>query len=168
MLSGVYCWVSKDSNVQEVYVGSTEDLNKRIETHKNACIYKTSNEYNRKLYRFIRENGGFDNWKFIWLELFKTDDTIFLRQLEQIWMDTFPQELLLNGYRAYATEEEKKEQLIKGKKKYYKKNKDLLLKKAKKYYEKKNKVKVPCPKCNKIMNKGSITPHLKICAKNTN
>jgi len=166
MLSGVYCIVSKDTSVQEVYVGSTDDLNKRIREHKHHTNNENNPKYNRKVYQFIRENGGFDNWKFIWLELFKTDDIIFLKQLEQIWMDTFPAELLLNSQKAYRTEEEKIEQLINCDKNYKKQNKDLILKKAKEYYEKKNKVKVPCPKCNKIMNKGSITPHLKICPKN--
>ena len=77
VLSGVYCIVCKDSTVEEVYIGSTDDLNIRIEKHKCNCNNKNSKEYNKRLYQFIREHGGFDNWKFIWLEMFKTDDTIF-------------------------------------------------------------------------------------------
>jgi len=156
MLSGVYCLVCKDTSVQEVYVGSTDNLNKRIICHKTECNNKNSPKYNFKVYQFIREHGGFDNFKFIWLELFKTDDIIFLKQLEQIWMDTFPQELLLNGRRSYRTEEENKEYS----KKHYKKNKDIILEKLNQ--------KVLCPKCFKSMNKSSINPHLKICPKNTN
>ena len=167
MVSGVYCWVSKDSNIQEVYVGSCQDLNKRITNHKHYCNNKNSKEYNRKLYKFIRENGGFDNWKFIWLEMFKTDDTIFLKQLEQNYINTFPAELLLNSCRAFTTEADRREQIRNCDEKYKKQNRDLLNEKAKEYYEK-NKVKVPCPKCNKIMNKCSITPHLRKSCKNTN
>jgi len=160
MVSGVYCIVSKDTDIQEVYIGSCVDLNKRITYHKGFCNNKNGKEYNFKLYQFIRENGGFNNWKFIWLELFKTDDTIFLKQLEQIWMDSFPKELLLNSNRAFGLDiEREKETKKKYNKKDYQKNKDTIL-------EKRN-VKVPCPKCNKIMNKGSITRHLKICPKNT-
>ena len=160
MISGVYCIFCKDTDVQEVYVGSTDDLNIRIERHKHRCNNKNDKEYNKRLYQFIRENGGFDNWKFIWLEMFKTDDTIFLKQLEQIWIDSFPKELLLNCRRAYITEEEKKEYNQENSKKYYKENKDIINEKANQ--------KVPCPKCNKIMNKSSITPHLKkYCKKNT-
>ena len=160
MLSGIYCIVSKDTNIQEVYVGSTDDLNKRIETHKTNCNNKNNKEYNKKLYQFIREHRGFDNWKFIWLEMFKTDDTIFLRQLEQIWMDTFPKELLLNSQRAYITEEEKIEQDRKSKKNYNQENKDTIKEKANQ--------KVPCPKCFKSMNKSNMSRHLKTCPKNTN
>ena len=156
MLSGVYCIVSNDSNVQEVYVGSTEDLNKRVIDHKNRCNNKNSPKYNYNVYQFIRENGGFDNWKFIWLEMFKTDDIIFLKQLEQIWMDSFPEELLLNGIRAYRTEEEKIEYHTE----YNKKNRDIL--------NEKNKVKVPCPKCSKSISKSHMARHLReSCKKNT-
>ena len=159
MVSGVYCLVCKDTDVQEVYVGSCQDLNIRIKHHRTDCNNKNSPKYYRKVYQFIRENGGFDNFKFIWLELFKTDDTIFLKQLEQHYMDTFPRELLLNSLRAYTTEEEKREQFRQGSKKYYKENKDEL--------NKKRKVKVPCPKCSKSISKRHIARHLKTCPKNT-
>ena len=148
MVSGVYCIVSKDTDVQEVYIGSCVDLKKRIDVHKSNCNNKNSKKYNYKVYQFIRENGGFDNWKFIWLEMFKTDDTIFLRQLEQNYINTFPEELLLNGIRAYRTEEDRREQLRQSSKKY-------------------KQQKVPCPKCFKSMNKSSIPRHLKSCKKNT-
>ena len=160
MLSGVYCIVSKDTDIQEVYIGSTDNLNKRIREHKCFCNNKNGKQYNFKVYQFIRENGGFNNWKFIWLEMFKTDDTIFLKQLEQNYINTFPEELLLNSFRAYMTEEEKIEQNRKDCSKYHKKNKDII--------SEKNKVKVPCPKCFKSMRKDSIYRHLKTCPKNTN
>jgi len=147
MVSGVYCIVSKDTDVQEVYIGSCVDLKKRIDVHKSNCNNKNSKKYNYKVYQFIRENGGFDNWKFIWLEMFKTDDNIFLRQLEQNYINTFPKELLLNGKRAYRTEEDRREQIII---------------KNKKHNEKAKK-KIPCPKCFKSMRKDSITRHLKEC-----
>ena len=161
MISGVYCIFCKDTNVQQVYVGSCVDLNKRIRDHKKCSNNKNGKEYNKRLYQFIRENGGFDNWKFIWLEMFKTDDTIFLRQLEQNYMDTFPKELLLNSQRAYGQDIERYyEQNIKKCKEYRQQNREII-------NEKQNQ-KVPCPKCNKIMNKSSITPHLKkYCKKNT-
>jgi len=161
MVSGVYCIVSKDTDIQEVYVGSCLDLKKRIRDHKYNCNNKNYPGYNYKLYQFIREHGGFNNWKFIWLELFKTDDTIFLKQLEQNYINTFPEELLLNSCRAYRTEEEKKEQSKNSDKKYKQKNR--------KKINEKRKVKANCPKCNKIMNKCCITRHLKeACKKNTN
>ena len=153
MVSGVYCIVCKDTNIQEVYVGSTEDLKKRIREHKYNCNNKNSKKhYNLNVYKFIREHHGFDNWKFIWLELFKTDDTIFLRQLEQNFIDTFPKELILNGKRAFRTEEDRREQIIINNKENNEKAKQ----------------KGNCPKCFKSMRKDSISRHLKeACKKNT-
>ena len=173
MISGVYSIVCKDTNIQEVYVGSCEDFDRRLRKHKEVYNNKNSKEYNKNVYQFIRINGGWDNFKFIWLELFKTDDTIFLRQLEQIWMDSFPQELLLNGRRAYATHEDRKEQLRTNGKEYHKKNKEIIKENCKKHYEQhrdiiseKGKQKSNCPKCFKSMRKDGITRHLKTCKKN--
>jgi len=149
MLSGIYCIVCKDSNVQEVYVGSTDNLEKRIIKHKSHCNNKNAKKYNYKVYQFIREHGGFDNWKFLWLEMFKTDDNIFLRQLEQNYINTFPEELLLNSQRAFGLDIERRKET------------------KKEYNQKYNQAKTPCPKCFKSMNKSSITPHLKVCPKNT-
>ena len=40
------------------YIGSTNDFSNRKRQHKNGC--KTREQ---KLYNYIRENGGWDNWK---------------------------------------------------------------------------------------------------------
>ena len=160
VLSGVYSIVCKDTNIQELYIGSTEDFDVRLGKHKSDCNNKNSKEYNKNVYQFIRENGGWDNWKFIWLELFKTDDTIFLRQLEQHYMDTFPQELLLNSKRAYRSEEEKIEQKKQNSKKYHEKHKEIILEKKKQ--------KVPCPKCFKSISNRNIHRHLKTYCKKNN
>ena len=41
------------------YVGSTNNLFLRVSLHKSLC---KNNKCNTKLYKFMRENGGFDNW----------------------------------------------------------------------------------------------------------
>ena len=52
----------KNQDVKECYVGHTVNgLSKRVMNHKSAC--KTYP--NRRLYKFINENGGFDN-SFLW------------------------------------------------------------------------------------------------------
>ena len=64
----IYKIVCKDTNVKDVYVGSTTDLYKRKAQHKSVCNNQKSNLYNSKLYTFIRNNGSFDNWDFIIIE----------------------------------------------------------------------------------------------------
>ena len=43
------------------YVGSTGNIKDRMAKHKNTCNNPNSNYYNGKLYKFIRENGGWGN-----------------------------------------------------------------------------------------------------------
>lgn len=53
----------------DLYVGSTFDLNKRKIGHKSNCYNETRRHYNIKLYKTIRENGGWDKYK---MEIIKT------------------------------------------------------------------------------------------------
>jgi len=166
MISGIYAIVCKDTTIAEVYVGSTNNLERRIWEHKSNCCNKNRNKYNLKVYQFIRDNGGFDNFKFIVLEHYKGERED-LHQLEQVWYNTFPKELLLNtqypkrSIKEYCKEyyQENKEQIKEYREEYYEKNKEELNRKAS--------VKIPCPKCLKSISKGNISTHLKTCPKNT-
>jgi hypothetical protein len=43
-----------------LYVGSTTNFNNRKSQHKCHCINENDKSYNRKVYRMIRDNGGWD------------------------------------------------------------------------------------------------------------
>jgi hypothetical protein len=43
------------------YVGSTNHINNRMINHKNNCYNQNLYKYNYKLYKMIRENGGWNN-----------------------------------------------------------------------------------------------------------
>ena len=51
---------------KECYIGSTKNMRNQISVHKSAC--KNSKYKKIKLYNYIRENGGFDEWKYDILE----------------------------------------------------------------------------------------------------
>ncbi len=71
----------KNQDVKDCYVGHTVNgLSKRLINHKSAC--KTFP--NRKLYKFINENGGFDNFTFELLE-----ECCLNNQLEAIEKEQF-------------------------------------------------------------------------------
>jgi predicted GIY-YIG superfamily endonuclease len=53
-----YIYCLHNENVPEYYVGHTVDLNQRWHKHKNTCKKK-----NYKVYQYIRDNGGIDNFK---------------------------------------------------------------------------------------------------------
>lgn len=96
----IYC---KDENITECYIGSTSNYKSRIRGHGVNCNNKNGKSYNSKVYCFIRENGGVDNWEFkILNEVEFFDKELRLRQ-EQIYIDFYKPEL--NSWNAYTSEE---------------------------------------------------------------
>ena len=47
------------------YVGSTTNMRQRKSQHRRGCYNEKNKDYNYQLYKFIRENEGFNNWKMI-------------------------------------------------------------------------------------------------------
>ena len=69
-----YKIVSKDNNIKDCYVGKTTNFKRRIIEHKSICNNVNLKNYNLKIYKFIRENGGINNWEFIEIEKSEYDD----------------------------------------------------------------------------------------------
>ena len=153
MFQCVYSIQCLDENVKEFYIGSTDDLQQRIRDHH----FNYKRYPNRKVYKFIRENGGWDNWEINFIQKFKflTDDE--LRIYEQWYLDTYKPEL--NSKRAFVTKQQKIIDSRNNANEYYKKNKEKI------NYNRKNK-KANCPHCNIEMRKDSIKGHIK--TKHTN
>jgi hypothetical protein len=55
----IYC---RDIEIKECYVGSTEEYDKRCRGHKTHCNNTNDGSYNLKVYKYIRANGGWDNF----------------------------------------------------------------------------------------------------------
>jgi len=152
-----------DPEVEEIYIGSTEDFKDRVRTHKTR--YNLG--YKFKVYNFIREHGGLSNWDIHPIEIIdfpiSTDE---LKQYEQAYLDKYKPQL--NSRRAHRTKEQKKELEKKYNKEWIKNNKEKVIERDKQYYQK-NKEKYQkwrnartnCPHCNKEMNKSSILQHIK-------
>ncbi len=58
----IYKITCKDETCKELYVGHTTNFVQRKHSHKQSCINSKSEYHNLKLYKVIRENGGWDNW----------------------------------------------------------------------------------------------------------
>lgn len=75
----IYC---NNPDVEDIYVGSTVDLKKRLYQHKNSCKNGLS-----PVHRFINENGGLENWCVEILEEFCICNKKHLLERERFWYD---------------------------------------------------------------------------------
>ena len=124
-----------DKNIKEFYIGSTKDLVRRSSKHKSNCHNINAPNYNLNVYKFIRENGGLENWQIV-VEYETKGYSRYDRSIEeQINKDLLEPELnMVNAVRDKET----------------KKN----------YAKIHNKIKENCPHCDEEMNKRSIKRHI--------
>lgn len=133
----IYKICCNDLKVKEVYVGSTTNFKNRKNDHKTVCCNEKSLKYNYKVYQFIRNNGGWNNWDMIQLEQYEAKTKLELHSRERYWIETL--QSTLNCQIPLRTDSEwyicNKELITKQKKEYYNCNKELILERQKEYYE---------------------------------
>ena len=114
----------------DVYVGSTINFKDRKKTHKSRCKNEKDPSHNYKVYKIIREHGGWDNWKMVCIE--ECDETITTEreaeEREEEWIKKLNAEL--NSQRAFKTNKDKSND----DKTYYQKNKEEIKAKRKEEY----------------------------------
>jgi hypothetical protein len=125
----IYKISCKDELIKDCYIGSSFNFDHRYKQHKSDCNNENSKDHNLKIYQFIRNNGGWDNFKFEILLSFDCENTKQKVLKEQYFIDVY--KASLNSCKAIRTEEEKKDY----DKEYYENNKAKLLEQNKKYYE---------------------------------
>jgi len=69
MQKTIYRLKCKDPLITDCYIGQTKDFKERKWHHTGDCNNPKSFKYNFKVYKFIRENGGWDNWQMNPLEV---------------------------------------------------------------------------------------------------
>jgi GIY-YIG catalytic domain len=91
------------------YVGSTTNFRNRKNQHKNNCKSQKSEDYNKPLYKFIRENGGWsDEWVMVLIQSYPNCKTsIELRKYEREHYDILKPEF--NVLKPFLKEGEKEE-----------------------------------------------------------
>jgi hypothetical protein len=83
----MYKIVSNDLNINDCYVGSTTDFTKRKCGHKSICANINSTMYNFKVYKFIRDNGDWQNWSMILIEMYPCTTHLESLQRERYWCE---------------------------------------------------------------------------------
>jgi len=125
----IYKIACKDVNIKQTYGGHTTNIIKRRNCHKSICNNINSKDYNVYIYKFIRDNGGWDNWEMLWCYDFPCNSKREALLEERNFIEK--EKCELNSSRPYITEEENKETH----KKWIDENKNKILEKQKKYNE---------------------------------
>ena len=83
----VYKLCCNDPEITDIYIGSTCNFRARKHNHKRCCNNENRKEYNRYVYKFIRENGGFNNWSMVLIKKYPdVKDMYELNHKERKWM----------------------------------------------------------------------------------
>ena len=83
----IYKICCNDTEIKEIYVGSTCNFINRKYNHKSTCYNENIKEYNYKIYQFIRANGGWENWTMIMVDEANLDNKLQKGKLEREWIE---------------------------------------------------------------------------------
>ena len=126
----IYKLVCNDLSVTDCYVGHTTNWIKRKGMHKSNCCNEKYKYSNLKVYQFIRENGGWDNWNMVQIEEHCCNNKREAGLRERYWYEQ------LNGtlnsqYPSRTQKEYQKEYAVE----YYHTNEEKLKEYKKEWYE---------------------------------
>lgn len=60
--TNIYILYCKDQNIKDVYIGLTTDIKNRMAVHRRCTHNPANKSYSTRMYRFIRNTGGWENW----------------------------------------------------------------------------------------------------------
>ena len=126
-----------------IYIGHTTSFTKRKSQHKQCCSNEKSEKYHLKVYKMIRDNGGWNSFSMIELYKFPCLDAREAACEEDKVMREYKNSMgCMNSQRSYTTPEEKaqysienKDKLYEQRKQYRLEHKDIITERKKKFYE---------------------------------
>ena len=131
-----------DETINNVYIGSTTNFTKRKSRHKiNSINNENDKNYNFPIYKFIRENGGWVNFKMVPIEEAEFESKLHAHIREQELFEKYKNKL--NSINAYTNQKEykkeyrelNKEKIKESKKEYRETNKEKIKEYQKQYRE---------------------------------
>lgn len=129
-----------DLENENIYIGSTTNFRSRKCEHKYNCYTEKCEKYNAFVYKYIRENGNWNDWKMIPIEVFPCNDRKELEVRERHHIELLKPKLNKN----YPT----------GDNKQYRNDNEEVIKEKKKE-------KVICDNCGAETRKGGLARHKK-------
>lgn len=152
--SVVYKICCKDIDIKDCYVGSTTCLRNRKTTHKSICNNNKHKAYNCPVYKFIRDNGNWDNWEVVMLEEYpecKSGEELLKYEREHMEMLGATLNKVVIGRTMKEWCEDNKGKLQVYFQEYRENNKDEIRVKARE--------KVKCDFCGSMISKSNIKQH---------
>ena len=89
----IYKLCCKNLDVKEIYVGSTCNFTRRKNAHKTDSNNLNCKKYNLKVYKFIRDNSGIENWDMILIEEYPCENKMQKVKRERYWCEELKSEL---------------------------------------------------------------------------
>ena len=133
----IYKICCNDVAITDVYVGSTKNHYRRKNCHKTFCNNPNGLHYNSYVYRYIRQNGGWDNWSFIILDTVQYNEKHELHRKEREYIEslnaTLNKQVPTRTRQEYI--EEHKEEIAEKNKAYHQANRERILEQQKQYYQ---------------------------------
>lgn len=133
----IYKLCCKNPEITDIYVGHTTDFTKRKCKHKHCCNNENSPNHNFNVYKFIRDNGNWDNWDMVMIEQYPCQNKLEAERKEREYIET----LNANLNKVIPTRTRKewinehKDEITEYKKIYYENNKEEISEKNKIYRE---------------------------------
>lgn len=106
----IYKLCCKNPSINKIYIGHTTNFTNRKNNHKSNCCNENLNNYNLYVYKFIRENGGWDNWSMVQVENYNCNNKREAETRERYWIELLNSEL--NCINPISSIEEKEKQKL--------------------------------------------------------
>ena len=132
----IYKLVHKDDLYDEnIYTGHTTDFICRKNNHKSKCNNANSKDYNQKKYKYIRENGGWDEWLMIEIEKYPCKDIYEALARERVIQAEMKAKLNsdIAGRTAKEWWDDNRDKILEKDKQRYKDNREKILERDKQY-----------------------------------
>lgn len=100
----IYKLCCNDLTIIDLYIGSTTSFRTRKNKHKNACINSIDKDHNYPVYKFLRNNGNWNNWSMIQIEVYPCQNKRELESRERYWIEIL--KATLNTYIPLQTNKE--------------------------------------------------------------
>lgn len=78
----IYKLCCLDVTITDIYVGSCKSMTHRKYGHKQACTKPDDKNHNLRVYQFIRENGGWNNWSMVELKEWQCESKAEMGKVE--------------------------------------------------------------------------------------